>query len=247
MPGVQLIYDNTCVNTSNVTCTWTVPTGVCKVTFEIWGGGGGGGVMGTNCNCCQKGSPGSGGGYSKATITTIPGENYSIVAGAAGVSSQGYGAYCGICCNGCAGGTTYVTGTNLTNFCASGGQGGLSDFNTNCYYYCACNWHSRTPGCGYGGDTVSRASFGHQNFYGSQNPYNGTMWAGAAAGPGGGEGGVNMANGFCNGWACAVIGDSPLHGRVPGGGGAGSSCWNQCVCTPYASGRGAPGMVKITY
>jgi hypothetical protein len=67
------------------------------------------------------------------------------------------------------------------------------------------------------------------------------------AGPGGGAGGVNLSGRFDNTSAEAVIGDSPLHGRIPGGGGAGSGCWTTCVCTAINSGRGAPGLVKISY
>ena len=33
-------------------CLWTVPSGVTKVTFEIWSGGGGGAGP-TCCNCCS--------------------------------------------------------------------------------------------------------------------------------------------------------------------------------------------------
>jgi hypothetical protein len=82
---------------------------------------------------------------------------------------------------------------------------------------------------------------------GDTAPYGIMMTAGSAGGPGGGHGGHNMGGGYCSGWGCAVVGESPLHGRVPGGGGAGSGCWNTCVCNPFPSGRGGPGMVKITY
>lgn len=250
MPGVKLIYDSTCTSTSSVTCAWTVPAGVCRVTFEIWGGGGGGGVQGTNCNCCQTGGPGSGGGYSKVTIDTTPGSTYTIVAGAAGVASSGYGAPLGICCNGVTGGTTYITGTGLSNFCATGGAGGLSDFNTNCYSYCGCNFVSRTPGQGYGGNTVAQGSHGIISMTGDQNAYAMTIVGGSAGGVGGGPGGVNVSGGYCcayGAYGCANSGESPHHGRVPGGGGAGSYCWSGCYCTPLPSGRGGPGMVKITY
>lgn len=246
MPGVKLIYDSTCTSTSNTTCAWVVPAGVCRVTFEIWGGGGGGGVMGTNCNCCQTGGPGSGGGYSKATINVTPGSTYTIVAGSAGVAN-GYGAITSLCCNGITGGTSYVTGTGLSNFCATGGAGGLSDFNTNCYAYCGCNMYNRTPGQGYGGDTVAQGTWGIMAITGDQSAFAVSNFGGTAGGVGGGQGGVNSSNGYCSGYGCAIAGESPLHGRVPGGGGAGSGCWSQCICQALASGRGAPGMVKITY
>lgn len=248
MPGVKLIYDTTCTSTSNTTCVWTVPLGSCRVTFEIWGGGGGGGNKGTNCNCCSRGGGGSGGGYSKKTIDVVPGTQYTVVAGSAGVSSQGYGSYCGICCDGCTGGTSYVTGTGLSNFCATGGAGGKSDFETNCYAHCGCNFYSRTAGCGYGGDVIARGTTPTVTRYGDDNPYNIVVLAGGAPGPGGGAGGFNAFGGYNNSAGyCAVIGEHNFHGRIPGGGGAGSGGYSGCDCSPYPSGRGAPGLVKITY
>lgn len=249
MAGVQIIYDTTCISTSDTTCTWVVPTGVCRVTFEIWGGGGGGGNKGTNCDCCSRGGPGSGGGYSKVTIDTVPGSSYTVVAGKAGVSSQGYGSYCGICCDGCTGGTSYVSGTGLTSFCATGGYGGKSDFTTNCYSHCGCNFYTQIPGCGYGTNaTVAKGMSGITTRYGDDNPYNIVNLAGGAGGPGGGAGGFNHFGGYNNSAGyCALIGEHSQHGRIPGGGGAGSGGYSDCVCTPYPSGRGAPGLVKIIY
>ena len=248
MSGVQLIYDTTCTSTTNTNCTWTVPAGVCSVTFEIWGGGGGGGNQGTNCNCCQRGGPGSGGGYSKKTIDTVPGSTYTISAGAAGVSSQGYGSYCGTCCDGCTGGTSYVTGTGLTNFCATGGYGGKSNFETSCYAHCGCNFCSQVPGCGYGGDIVARGFWGSMAHHAGTEPCKIYVWGGNAGGIGGGYGGQNHRGGSCSFdcW-CAAIGEHNFHGRIPGGGGAGSGSTSQCCCTPFPSGRGAPGVVKISY
>ena len=247
MSGIKLIYDSTCTNTASTTCAWTVPAGVFRVTFEVWGGGGGGGVSGTNCNCCSTGGAGSGGGYSKYTVDTSPGTVYQVVAGSAGVSGS-FGAPTSICANGITGGTSYVTGTGIpATFCATGGLGGLSDFGTNCYAYCGCNFYSRTPGQGYGGNTVAQGTWGVVSLFGDQSPYGISNFGGVAGGPGGGSGGFNISGGYCGGHGCSVTGEGPLHGRVPGGGGAGSSCWSTCQCTPWASGRGGPGMVKITY
>lgn len=247
MPGVQLVYDTTCKSTSGVCCAWTVPAGSQNVTFEIWGGGGGGGNPGTNCDCCSRGGSGAGGGYSKVTIATTPGTVYTICAGPGGVSTQGWGSYCGICCNGCAGGTSFVTGTGLSNFCATGGAGGYSDFYTNCYSHCGCNFYSQGFSQGYGGDVVSAGKYAIIGHYGNTNPDGIMSFAGAAGGPGGGAGGVNMGGGINDGAGCAVDCDHPLHGRIPGGGGAGSGWYSCCVCCPWASGRGAPGLVRIQY
>ena len=246
MAGIFLVYDTSCTSTTGVCCGWTVPSGVTAVTFEIWGGGGGGGVPGTNCDCCQRGGPGSGGGYSKVSINTVPGCVYTICAGPGGVSSQGWGAFCGTCCDGCTGGTSWITGYNLSNFCATGGLGGKSDFNTSCYAHCGCNFYSQTPGTGYGGNIVARGSWGVMGHYGNTTPANIDVHGGSAGGPGGGAGGVNIGGGYCCG-GCASAGEHPLHGRIPGGGGAGSGCYTGCQCTNWASGRGAPGVVKVQY
>lgn len=248
MAGVRIFYDSTCTSTSDISCTWTVPAGTCRVTFEIWGGGGGGGNKGTNCDCCSRGGSGSGGGYAKKTVDTTPGCQYTIVVGKAGVSSQGYGSFCGICCDGCAGGTTYVNGQGLSNFCATGGLGGKSDFGSNCYGHCGCNWYNQCPGCGVGGDINARGFTPTVTRYGNDNPYNIVVKAGGAGGPGGGAGGYNGFGGYNNNSGyCAVIGEHNFHGRIPGGGGAGSGGHSDCVCTPFPPGRGGPGMVKITF
>ena len=248
MPGVQIIYDATCVSTTGVCCLWTVPAGSYNVVFEIWGGGGGGGNPGTNCDCCSRGGPGAGGGYSKRSIAVTPGAQYTVCAGPAGVSGSGFGSLCGICCDGCAGGTSFVLGTNLSNFCATGGLGGKSDFNTNCYAHCGCNFWNRCGGTGCGGDIVANGSFGVMHHYANTNPYGIEVWGGSAGGPGGGSGGINVHGGWIDSASgCACSGAHTLHGRIPGGGGAGSGWYNCCQCTPHNSGRGAPGLVRITY
>lgn len=247
MPGVLLVYDTSCTSTSGVCCGWTVPAGTYQVTFEAWGGGGGGGTTGTNCDCCSRGGPGAGGAYSKVTVSTSPGTVYTVCAGPGGVSSGGWGAYCGICCQGCPGGTSWVSGSGLSNFCATGGAGGYSDFNNNCYSHCGCNQFSQGFSQGYGGDTRSHGTWGTWIHYAyNSNPLYIANHAGSAGGTQGGTGGRNLH--YCNsGYGCAFNGESMLHGKIPGGGGAGSGFWQCCACTPWASGRGGPGMVKITY
>jgi hypothetical protein len=156
-----------------------------------------------------------------------------------------------LCCNGCAGGTSYVTGTNVpANFCATGGAGGLSDFNSVCYSNCGCNWS--TQGLGYNGDVIAAGSTGVIGFTsGTSSPIGIYQLGGTGGGPGGGHGGIgsiNNGNGEVNNaWCCVCSGDHYAHGRIPGGGGAGSGWYTLCQCTAYYSGRGAPGMVKITY
>ena len=247
MSTIQLIYDSTCASSSGAGCSWVVPAGVTYITFEVWGGGGGGGNPGASCNCCDRGGPGGGGGYAKASISTVAGCTYAVCAGYGGFST--WGSYCGICCNGCGGGTSYVTGYNLSNLCATGGTGGPSDFNTVCYSICGCNFCGTAPGgIGYGGQIVANGGSGISGMYSSTNPLNIFVHGGNAGGPGGGAGGINSTGDWINSCsACAYCGDHSAHGRIPGGGGAGSGYYSCCQCTPWASGKGAPGMVKITY
>lgn len=51
-------------------CSWTVPTGVCRVTIQLWGPGGGSGGA-----CCQgSGMPGANGAYSIQELNVTPGD-----------------------------------------------------------------------------------------------------------------------------------------------------------------------------
>lgn len=100
-------------------CTWTVPAGVTKAQFQLWGPGGG-----TSGQCCCGGSPyGPSGAYMVASLDVTPGASYTLCAG------------CAYCCwanqttPGLCQGDTYVTGPNLS-ICA---QGAVS---------CYSVWHS---------------------------------------------------------------------------------------------------------
>jgi hypothetical protein len=260
MACVQLIYDTTCCSMVGVCCLWTVPNGVTQINIEIWGGGGGGSVASncSMCDCCARGAPGAGGGYSKKLLGVTAGSQYTVCAGPGGLSntaSCGYaygGAVGACCCNGVNGGTSYVTGTGLTTFCATGGQGGPTNITQMCYSHCGCTFFSSmTPGMGYGGDITI---CGHLPYIGHFINFNASTIAsigGSAAGPGGGAGGFNVpANCMGQTWSTdtSTNGDCTLmHGSVPGGGGAGAG-WMTCDCvTMFRSGRGAPGAVKITY
>ena len=105
-----------CANT-NCICRWCVPCGTTRATFEIWGGGG----AGAGSCCCMSGIPGTTGAYSVKTLSYPDIEGgycYSMCVGTAtcNTSSQ----------RGCRGCKTYITGCNLTNFCADGGFGGCT-------------------------------------------------------------------------------------------------------------------------
>lgn len=242
---IKLIYDNTCTSTTPVTCNWTVPDNTYSVLFEIWGGGGGGGAGIANCDCCTKTGSGSGGGYAAKTVATTPGTVYAITAGNGGVASSGYGAPVSTCCNGCPGGTSFVTGTGVpVNFCATGGGGGCSNSTTNCYASCGCQYN--TFGQGYNGD-VNMPGAPSVRFSDGSSAWSSHTIGGAAGGPGGGQGGRNLgAYGSNNPYGDAANNPN-LHGQIPGGGGAGHGCSSCCNCCNGNSGRGAPGLVKITW
>ena len=134
-----------------------------------------------------------------------------------------------------------MNGYNLFLFCAGGGAGGYSDFFTNCYAYCGCNFYSQGCASGCCGDVVANGGVGMQGMFAGVGSLFVISMGGQAGGPGGGAGGVNSCLG------CACNGEHGMHGRVPGGGGAGSGCWAWCNCCVLYSGRGGPGMVRIQF
>ena len=115
-------------------CLWTVPNGATKVRFELWGAGSGSGSP----NCCGHYPWGPNGAYASVIMNATPGCQYTLCAGAA-CSCQSY-----CCCGGnLEGGTSYVTGFGLSNFCAMGG----------CGQYCGvmCYANPGKPVCRYQG------------------------------------------------------------------------------------------------
>ena len=113
-------------------CLWTVPTGVNRVTFEAWGAGGNGSGA-CSCNRCHKYKGAGGGYYNAVTISTVAGCQYTICAG-------GVFPCCSQECTACNGCSSYVTGYNLSNFCAIGGDTGRAETNwpVTCYSDFSC-------------------------------------------------------------------------------------------------------------
>ena len=101
-------------------CQWTVPAGVTRARFQLWGAGGMSGA-----GCCCGGSPfGSTGAYASVIIPVSEGDTYTLCSG------------CAFCCftystsgsqriPGC---PSWVQGNGLCNFCANGGQGNLGNW-----------------------------------------------------------------------------------------------------------------------
>jgi hypothetical protein len=99
-------------------CQWTVPAGITRARFQLWGAGGSSGPA--PC-CCGDAPFGSTGAYASVIIPVTAGNTYTICSG------------CAYCCFGSStsggqrlpGCPSWVTGTGLNNFCANGGPGGL--------------------------------------------------------------------------------------------------------------------------
>jgi hypothetical protein len=206
--------------------TWTVPSNVSCATFEIWGGGGSGAP---NCCCnCSVGHPAAAGGYSLKTISVTPGDTYTINVGAGGCGNECW--WNANAC-GCPGGVTYVTGTGLSGFCATGGSGG---------YWCNSGGDGASvAGIGFGGDVNIRGRQGRSGVCCSQQ-CSGSAFGGAAPFGGGWQIGPRGMGG-------AMALSCASSGLFPGGGGTPRpqlSSW--CDCCQGCAGGGADGLVIIT-
>ena len=206
---------------------FTVPAGITSLTFEIWGAGGGGGAH-CCCDCYHGGPPGAGGGYSSISIATTAGCTYTVCVGAGGMVSCVGSCTLHWCCFGQAGGTTYVTGYNLSNFCATGGGGGVND----CYYICGCNIPG---GMGYGG-TIN-ACGGYGSNLGYSDAY---MWRWSV----GGQAAMGASNRPFSGDHCCVC-MIAYPGNFPAAGG-GTVLPTLCCCCSQG-GTGGNGLVRIHY
>ena len=212
-------------------CLWTVPAGITRATFEIWGGGGDGGG---GC-CCQNAAVGAvGGSYATKSIDTVEGCQYRLCAASTG------------CCNYCCGVGTdgfpsyvyQITGASVIA-CAGGGQGGNMQptWTSMANGYICCWGRLSTSGgigdvviCGTGG-TAIRSQFCHNQTYPivSGGPFV--------------TGRTSYDN--CSGGQ-ARSGDGIFCGYAPWPGGAGADgpacgggfCWGSF---------GQSGVIKITY
>ena len=91
--GVKWIFGspNSCSN--GCCCAWTIPAGVRKVQWEIWGSGGSGAGACSTSRCHHY--KGAGGGYyNNKTIDVTPGSTYTVCA-------AGNGLCCRRECSGC--------------------------------------------------------------------------------------------------------------------------------------------------
>lgn len=225
---------------------WTVPSGTTEVIFEIWGAGGGGG---RSC-CCSRGIPGNSGAYAVKTLRgnlVVPGCKYSAVIGQPGSG------FCSSQCGG-QGGTTYVTGYGLSNFCAEGGNGGCS-----LCFACCCDWSTTNSVCAVfcGADSGARGNVGAARILSYDNHCFNKQYLPYPGGLVNGKGGwlaTNMcADTTCGydqmqygltqlGWSAA--GTLNQRSYSPGiGGASGYTCGGGCCLATY----GTPGLIRISY
>ena len=121
------------------TCSWTVPNGVTRARFQIWGAGGG---SGAGC-CCGGSAFGSTGAYASVIIPVTAGSVYTLCSGCA--------AYTLTCTTnatigripGC---PSWVAGAGLCNFCANGGQGRMGTWMAAYGQICQCRIFSMAAG-----------------------------------------------------------------------------------------------------
>ena len=222
------VFGQQCHCSSGCCCLWTVPTGVKRVTFELWGAGGNGHGA-CSCNRCHHYQGAGGGFYNSKTISTTGGCAYTICA--AGVyrclSRE---------CTACTGCSSYVNGYNLSNFCAIGGATGAS--NTSWDTACNSDWECCI------GPTSNNGDFGMGNHRGH---WGGTVFChcnwvttcttNAPFLPGG----SGMSQSQVNCWM--RCGDFYAPYGVGGQGAMTTYCERCCG----QGGTGGSGVVKITY
>lgn len=227
--NVKYVYGQVNVCSPGCCCLWTVPTGVKRVTFEMWGSGGNGHGF-CSCNRCHHYKGAQGGYYNTKTISVQGGWTYTICAG---------GVYrcCSRECQGCQGCTSYVNGCNLSNFCAIGGQRGQAETS----WSTVCN--STNECCREGAHNGGDFGFGNHSGHWGGSPFChcNYQWTCTTNAPflAGGSGSVE---GLVNCWVrCGCW-------HVPYGTGGQGGMTTYCGSGNCGQGgMGGGGLVKITY
>lgn len=118
MPASASADATSTVITTTGAGTWVVPDGVSSVTVEVWGGGeSGNSDTGGQLSGCASGS---GGGYSKATISVTPSDSIPYFIGSGGTApSQGSSS-----CNSRNAGMDSMFSASSTVLAKGGGTGG---------------------------------------------------------------------------------------------------------------------------
>lgn len=184
--GVFCVWDPQ-YNRCQSTCTWTVPAGVTKAGFQLWGGGGG-----SSSGCCCGGHPGgSTGEFVSVVMDVTPGDSYVLCN------------ECNFCCLGYRGGIqqtgakSYITGPGITTLCAEGGCGTL------------CSWSCSIVNGSKRGYTSTGSLYDYSQGYWKDNPsttrFFNPGWTGA-----GGACFCNSGYDYCYSNSCASCGEIPI-------------------------------------
>ena len=227
---VKWIYGTPNICSPGCCCLWTVPTGVRRLHFEIWGAGGNGHGA-CSSGRCQHFAGAQGGYYNSKMITTAVGCQYTICA--AGVHPC-----TSVECQACDGCTSFVNGYNLSGFCALGGTGGCANgsWNTACH----SDWGRccMEPG-GMGGDFGMgnhRGTFFIQTHHCHCHCKGGSPTSAPFMG-------TSVQQGLINCWSRCACATSPYaHG---GQGGMSTYCGGGNCCAKGMTG--GPGLVKISF
>jgi len=118
-PNRVFFVRHTGKGTQNGGCgySWTVPAGITKATFELWGAGG----DGPGARCCERaGVMPTSGSYAIKTVDTAEGCVFCICSGGSGCC----GCCCGITSQAFPSYVIDVSGGGSTIACAPGGTGG---------------------------------------------------------------------------------------------------------------------------
>ena len=227
--NVKWFYGQPCECSTGCCCLWEVPFGVTRMYIELWGSGGGGHGS-CDCSRCQNYIGAQGGYYNSKMISTTPGCQYTVCA-------AGNGDCCRTECVGCQGCASYVTGFNLSNFCALGGAGGCGvgswDLTQYSCYSCCLAPNSFDGDFGMGNHTG-----GSWRPYGSFCHCHG-KWSHPTSAPFIGTNVKQQIFGCSIRCGCWTV----PYGH--GGQGAMGTFCAQGVCGQ--GGMGGPGLVKITY
>ena len=226
--GTKWVHGLPCRCSPGCCCNWTVPTGACRITWEIWGAGGNGSGACSNQRCHHF-QASMGGTYNTKSHGTRPGCAYRVCAG---------GVYRCLSreCSGCNGCTSYVNGYNLSGFCACGGDTARANtsWSTGCFSvmnYC------RAPGNNNGEMAIDSSRPGWSTASGYCHCHVQEMHNGVAP-----IIGTLQSQGLRNCWIkCGEW-------SVPYGAGGQSAmntyCGNACC---GQGGTGGGGLVRITY
>jgi len=215
-------------------CSWQVPANTTSVTFEIWSGGGAG-AGNARCECAATTQGGAGGNYAVKTITTTPGASYRVCAGGTWPCYRTYQT----ASMGC---KSFVQGTGLSNFCVTGGCGGIN--------FCSPHYCPRRSGscancniCGiFGADFGIMGTPGHYMGSGDLTNWCNRQMHFTGVAP---FVGVFQSLGpreyEC---ICGCRTNFPAGGGLPG---TSSCCGANAGLCCTAGAQGGAGMVKITY